>query len=143
MPPPPGCSPTPTSGWPKLARREAHVAGEDELAAHTPDAASDLRDADHRGLGKTHERIRQDRETGRPDSCGDVSRLAGQIKVGKVELRIRALEYDDTQARAGVHSSEQVLEAFEYGGVYNVERRIIEHNPPVCRRFLNDPHVRR
>jgi len=126
-----------------LARREAHVAGEDELAAHAPDAASDLRDADHWGLGKTDERIHQDREAGRPDSCGDVPRLAGQIKVGKVELRIRALEYDDTQARAGVHSSEQILEPFEYGSVYNVERRIFEQNPPIRRRFLDDPHVRR
>src|SRR5205823_6147679 len=34
-----------------LARREAHVAGDDELAAHTTDTASDLRDADHRGFG--------------------------------------------------------------------------------------------
>src|SRR5437879_2418296 len=40
-----------------LARREAHVAGEDELAAHAPATASDPRDADHRGLGETHERI--------------------------------------------------------------------------------------
>ena len=45
-----------------LARREAHVAGEDELAAHSPDTASDLRDADHRGLGETDKRIHQDRE---------------------------------------------------------------------------------
>src|SRR2546425_10187009 len=79
-----------------LSRREAHVAGEDELAAHAPDAASDLRDAGHRGLGETDERIHQDREAGRFDRCGDVSCLAGQIKVGKVELRIRALEYYDT-----------------------------------------------
>src|SRR5712691_9614078 len=114
-----------------LARREAHVAGEDELAAHAPDAASDLRDADHRGLGETDERIHKDREAGRPGSCGDVPRLASQIKVGKVELRIRALEYYDAQARAGAHSSEQILETFEYGGVYNVERRIVEHHPPV------------
>src|SRR5467141_1716846 len=92
-----------------LARREAHVAGEDELAAHAPDAASDLRDADHRRLGEADERIHQNREAGRPDSCGDVPRLAGQIKVGKVEVRIRALEYDDTQALAGVHPNEQIL----------------------------------
>src|SRR4030088_1811756 len=38
-----------------LARREAHVAGKDELAAHAPHTASDLRDANHRGLGETHE----------------------------------------------------------------------------------------
>src|SRR2546421_6654405 len=50
-----------------LARREAHVAGEDELAAHAPDTASDLRDADHRGLGETHERIHQDREARSPE----------------------------------------------------------------------------
>src|SRR3984893_8906378 len=125
-----------------LARRKAHVAGENELAAHAPDAASDLRDADHRRLGETDERIHQDREAGRPNSCCDVPRLAGQIKVGKVELRIRALEHYDTQARAGVHSSEQILEALEYRGVHDVERRIIEYNPPVSRRFLDDPHVR-
>src|SRR5580765_5042285 len=40
-----------------LARCEAHVAGQDELAAHTPDTAPDPRDADHRGFGETHERI--------------------------------------------------------------------------------------
>src|SRR5882762_1741767 len=45
-----------------LARREAHVAGEDKLAAHAPDAAPDLCDANHRGFGETHERIHQDRE---------------------------------------------------------------------------------
>src|ERR1700738_3262341 len=92
-----------------LARREAHVAGEDELAAYAPDAASDLRDADHRGLGETHERIHQDREARSPDSSHDVPYLAGQIKMGKVELGVRAFEYDDPQARAGVHSREQIL----------------------------------
>jgi len=49
-----------------LARRKTHIAGEDELAAHAPDTASDLRDADHRGLDETHERIRQDREARSP-----------------------------------------------------------------------------
>src|SRR6202047_4233194 len=93
-----------------LARREAHVAGEDELAARAPDAASDLRDADHRGLSETDERIHQDREAGSPDSSHDVPYLAGQIKVGKVKLGVRALEYDDPQASAGVHSREQILE---------------------------------
>src|ERR1700719_4345684 len=92
-----------------LARCEAHVAGEDELAAHAPDAASDLRDADYRRLGETDERIDQDREAGRPDRCHDVPNLASQIKVGKVELRIRALECHDAQAWASVHSSEQIL----------------------------------
>src|SRR6266478_4513796 len=125
-----------------LARCEAHIAGEDKLAARAPDTASDLRDADHWGLGETHERIHQYRKARRPDSSHDVPYLAGQIKVGKVELRIRALEHHDTQARAGVHSSEQILEALEYGGVYDIERGIIEYNPPVSRRFLDDPHVR-
>jgi len=55
-----------------LARCEAHVAGEDELAAHAPDAAPDLRDADHRGFGETHERIHQDGEARSPDSSHDV-----------------------------------------------------------------------
>jgi hypothetical protein len=92
-----------------LARGETHVAGEDKLAAHAPNAASDLRDADHRGLGETHERIHQDREAGSPDSGHDVPYLAGQVKVGKVKLGVRAFEYDDPQTRAGVHSREQIL----------------------------------
>src|SRR6266705_347710 len=123
-----------------LARREAHVAGEDELAARAADAASDLRDADHRRFGETDERVHQDRQAGRPDSSEDVPRLAGQIEVREVELRIRTFEYYDTQARAGVHSSEQILQAFEDGGVDNVEGWIVEDNPPVRGRFLDDPH---
>src|SRR5207249_10471440 len=88
-----------------LARCESHVAREDELAAHAPDPASDLRDADDRRLGETDERIHQDREAGRPGGFDEAEapRHVGQIKVGKVEIRIRALEYDDTKARAGVH----------------------------------------
>src|ERR1700741_1992764 len=73
-----------------LARREAHVAGENELAAGTTDTASDLRDADHRGLGETDERIHQDRKSRWPDRSHNIPQLAGQIKVGEVELRIRA-----------------------------------------------------
>src|SRR5260370_42668177 len=92
-----------------LARCEAHVAGEDELAARAPDTASDLRDGDHRRLGETHERIHQDREARSPDSSHYVSYLAGQIKVGKVKLGVPAFEYDDPQARAGVHSRKQIL----------------------------------
>src|SRR5260221_200676 len=93
------------------SRRPFGVRASIELgfAAHAPDTASDLRDADHRGLGETHERIHQDRETRSPDSSQDVPYLAGQIKVGKVKLGVRAFEYDDPQARAGVHSREQIL----------------------------------
>src|ERR1700745_1572884 len=82
-----------------LARGEAHVAGQDELAAPAPYAASDLRDADHRRLGETDECVHQDRQPGRADCCGDIPCLAGQIKVRKVEFRIGALEYYDTQTR--------------------------------------------
>jgi hypothetical protein len=123
-----------------LARREAHVAGEDELAAHAPDAASDLRNADHRGLGETDERIRQDWESGSPDRSSDIPGLAGQIKVGEIKVGIRAFEYEDTQALAVVHPREQILEATEDGGIYHIERRIIEHYPPVRGGFLDDPH---
>jgi hypothetical protein len=126
-----------------LARCEAHVAGEDELAAHAPDAAADLRDADHRGLGETHERIHQDRKTRSPHSSHDVPYLAGQIEVGKIKLGVRAFEYDDAQFRAVVHPRKQILEAFKYVRIYDVEWRVVEHDPPVCRRFLHYPHGRR
>jgi hypothetical protein len=45
-----------------IAGREAHVAGQDELAAHTTHAASDLRDANHRKLGEMDERIHENWE---------------------------------------------------------------------------------
>ena len=51
-------------------------------------------------FGETDERIHQDRKTRRPDGCHDIADLAGQIKVGKIELRIRALEYYDPQVIA-------------------------------------------
>src|SRR5882724_493047 len=40
-----------------FARRETHVAGEDELTTAAAYAASDLCDTDHRGLCEAHERI--------------------------------------------------------------------------------------
>src|SRR5690242_8465647 len=76
-----------------LARRKTHIAGEDELAARAPDTASDLRDADDWGCSEADERIHQDREAGAPNGCGDMPELAGQIKVRKIELGIRALEH--------------------------------------------------
>ena len=126
-----------------FARRETHVASEDELAAAAADAASDLCDTDHRGLGETHERIHQNRETGRPDGSGDVPRLAGQIKVGKIEVGNRALEHDDAETLTGVHPNKKILQAVKDRRVQDVERRIIEHNFPVRRGFLNHPHRRR
>src|ERR1700722_20958393 len=62
------------------------------------------------------------------------------FKVGEVKVKIRALKYDDTQALPGVHPNEQILGAFEHGRVHDVKRRIFEYTPPVCRRFLDDPH---
>ena len=82
-----------------LARCETHVAGQDELTTRAPDASSNLRDADHRGLGekRTNVSIRIGRPEA-PTSSHDVPYLAGQIKVGKVELGVRAFEYDDPQS---------------------------------------------
>jgi len=53
------------------------------------------------------------------------------------------LEWTPARTFVSWYSSKQILEAFEYGGVYDVERRIFEQNPPVRRRFLHDPQVRR
>src|SRR6516164_6492976 len=69
---------------------------------------------------ETHERIHQNREAGRTDGCGDVPGLAGQIKVRKVEVGIRALEHDDTQALVGVNPNKQILEALKDGRVQDV-----------------------
>src|SRR4029077_17181702 len=95
--------------------------------------AADLRDADDRRPRETDERIHQDREAGRPGSLEEAEAACrvGQIKVGEVEAGNRAFEYDDAEARAGVHSSEQVLQAREQAGADDVEWRIIEENPPV------------
>src|SRR5690242_7547136 len=127
-----------------LARCETHVAGEDELAPHAPDPPSDLRDADDRRLGETDERIHQDGQAGSSGGSDEtkVPRRVDPITVGNVTLGVRALEYDDTKARVRVDPSEQILEVFEYPGADNVERRIIEDNPPIRRRLLDDTQVR-
>lgn len=51
-----------------LARRESHVAGQEELARHPPSPTSDLRDTDDRGLGEANEGIQQRGEAGGPNS---------------------------------------------------------------------------
>jgi len=91
-----------------------------KLAAHAPNAASDLRDADHRGLGETH-------ETYPSGSAGRKARpavkmfphLAGQIEGGQGKETQGFVLSNTTTRRLGLasHSSEQILEAFEYGGV--------------------------
>src|SRR5260221_283401 len=73
----------------------------------------------------------------------EAPRRVGQIEVGQVEVRIRAFEYDHPQARRRVHSREQILERCEHAGAQDVERRAIEHDPPVRGRFLDDAQRRR
>jgi len=91
-----------------LSRGESHVAGEEELARYSTGPAPDLRDADNRRLGETNERIEQRREAGGPDGLkqGEGSRRVFYFEMGEIEVGIRALEDDDTKARAGVHSPE-------------------------------------
>src|ERR1700681_192990 len=55
-----------------FARREAHVAGEDELAADAAGAAPDFCDANNRRLREPHERIHQNRRARSADSRHDV-----------------------------------------------------------------------
>jgi hypothetical protein len=54
---------------------------------------------------------------------------------------VRALEHDDTQVRARVHPSEQILESSEHGRAHDVERRIVENHPPLRGRFLDDAQL--
>jgi hypothetical protein len=63
--------------------------------------------------------------------------------MGEIEVGNRALEHDNSQPLAGVHPNKQILEAFKDGRVQDIERRIIEYNPPIGRRFLDHPHWRR
>src|SRR6267378_3347937 len=128
-----------------LARRESHVASEHEFAAHAAGASPNFRNADDWGLGEVDERIHQDGETGRPGGLHETKASCdiAEIKVGEVELRIGALEYYDTKTRAGVHASEQILEAFEHPRAHDAQRRIVEHSPPVRRGLLDDAQMRR
>src|SRR3984893_3877485 len=96
-----------------LARREAHVAGEDELAAHATHATPDFCEADNRRLRKAHERIHQNREARGAHSGHDVSDLARQIEVRQVEVRNRALENNDAQGLSAIHPDNKVLESLE------------------------------
>ena len=139
VPPPPGFTPTPTSGWPSRvfsrdAKRMSQARTNSLLAPLTqPRIFAMLTTADL--VRRTNVSIR----IGRPEGPTAVVMLPvfPSIKVGKVEVRTRALEHDDTKAGARVHASELVLKVFEYGGVCNVERGIIEYNPPIGGRFLD------
>jgi hypothetical protein len=51
---------------PAIANAVYHATGKRVRDLPITDAASDLRYADHRGLGETDERIHEDREAGRP-----------------------------------------------------------------------------
>src|SRR6266699_133038 len=123
-----------------LARREAHVAGEDELAAHATHAAPDFCEADNWRLRKAHERIHQNREARGAHSGHDVSDLARQIEVRQVEVRNRALEYNDTQGLSVIHPDKKVLEGLKDIRIDDIEGRIVEYDPPVRTRFLDHPH---
>jgi len=60
-----------------LARCEAHVAREDELAARAAHASADFRNTHDRRLSDTHERIQKYWKTGRADAGHDIAQLAG------------------------------------------------------------------
>src|SRR5579862_7546731 len=122
-----------------LARGEAHVAGEDELAAHATHAAPDLCEADNRRLRKAHEGIHQNREARGAHSGHDVSEIARQIEVRQVEVRNRALENNDTQGLSGIHPDKKVLEGLEDIRIDDIEGRIVEYDSPVRTRFLDHP----
>src|SRR5258708_4598479 len=126
-----------------FTRREAHVTGKDELTADAPDAATNLSNTHHRRFRETNECIHEDWEAGTPYRGHDISDFPSQIKMRQVEIRNRALEYNHSQGRAVVHTGKQILEALEHGVIYHVERWIVEDDPPVGRRFLDNPHGRR
>src|SRR5580693_5198133 len=143
VPPPPGCTPTPTSGCPSRvfsrdAKRMSQARTNSLLPPRTqPRIFAILTTGDF--VRRTNVSIR----IGRPEGpTAVVMFLAGQIKVGEIEIGNRALEHDDAQPLTGVHPKKQILEASKGRRVQNVERRIIEHDPPVGRRFLDDPDGR-
>jgi hypothetical protein len=70
-------------------------------------------------------------------------RLTDQIKVGEIEVGNRALEHDDAEALTGVHPNKQILQAVKDRRVQDVERRIVEYDFPVRRRFLDYTYRRR
>jgi hypothetical protein len=62
--------------------------------------------------------------------------------MSEVEVRVGAFKDYDAQVLTGVHLSEEILEAIVHCGIYDVEGRIIEDDPPIARRFLNHPQRR-
>src|SRR5579862_2532667 len=125
-----------------LTRRKAHVAREDELAAHAAGAAPNFCDADHRGLREAHERIHQNGKARSTDSRHDVPEFPRQIEVRQVKVGNCALENNDAQALGRIHSDKKVLEGMEDVRVNNVEGWVVEYYPPVRRHFFDDPHRR-
>jgi hypothetical protein len=105
-------------------------------------AAPDFRNTDHRRLGDSDERIQEYRKAGRTYSRHDITQLAGQIKVSEVKVGNCALEYNDAELMACVHTHKQILKALEHRAIHNVEGRVVEDYPPVRRLLLDDPQWR-
>src|SRR5712671_2688916 len=145
MPPPPGCTPEPTSTCARTVfSRDANRMSQARTNS-LPTPRTRPRILAMLTIGDLVRRTNVSIRAGRPGGFDEAEapRHVGQIEVGKVEVGIRALEYDDTKAGAGVHSSEQILEVFEHSGADDVEGRVVEHDPLVRRCLLDDAQVRR
>jgi hypothetical protein len=121
-----------------FSRSEAHVTGENELAARSSNATSDFRDHRDRRFGDPDEGIEQDGQSRGADRAHDVAELARQIEVRKKEVGICAFENNRAQRRVGFDLPEQILERLKHRPVKHVERRVVENNSPIRRRLPMD-----
>ncbi len=98
MPPPPGCNPTPTSGWPsnvfsRDAKRISQASANSLLTPRTqPQIFAML------ATGDLVMRTNVSVEIGKPEgpTAVDIAGLAGEVEVGEEELRICTFEDYDT-----------------------------------------------
>jgi hypothetical protein len=109
-----------------IARRESHIAGENELAACAACTASDLRDRDLLQCAQPPEKDSKRRL--QHGACQLLPHLVqpGHIEVADETIRNRAAKYDDPYVIVGLHVLNQIDEITDHRLAQQVEWRGIQ-----------------
>ena len=124
-----------------LARCEAQVAGEHELASGAAGASADRRDDDRRGARQTDEDVEPSVHPGRTGR-ETVAGVALDVVVGQVEIGVGAVEDNDVEVRVLLDQVDELGELRDGRRGDRVDRRVVERHAAVAGAPAVDAQVR-
>src|SRR4051812_16203988 len=126
-----------------FAAREAHVAGERQLAPNAGGASPDAGDRNDRSAAQAHQDVVKGSEaapTGRK-ACR-VLRVSKEIIVSEEEAGNRAVEHDDLELLVILDCGDNSVELRDCCRPEDIEWRVVERNAPVVRRAVRGKDAR-